>query len=189
MHSKFWTGRTPARGRNSRFRNACPATEAGGFRTAFLFSLRETVDMSRTAVPHEHTSPCSSRFSWLRLSRARGGDRPDLRTPGDLGHPQRGVQQIPEPPCPFSQPLVISSQNPQGTRAALEARPGTVIFRGLLPWRGWDSWRCRRHPALASGSGKRLWQAALASGSGKLVWQAEAGPALTGGEGRNGQGI
>lgn len=96
-----------------------------------------------------------SRFSWLRLSRARGGDRPDLRTPGDLGHPQRGVQQIPEPPCPFSQPLVISSQNPQGTRVALEARPGSVIFRGLLPWRGWDSWRCRRHPALASWPGKQ----------------------------------
>ena len=51
--------------------------------------------------------------------------------PETLDSRQGGVQQLPEHTCPFTQPLVISSQNPQGIRVARETSPPWT--RGSLP--------------------------------------------------------
>ena len=109
------------------------------------------------------------------------GDRLDLRSPGDLAHPRRGVQQIPEHTCPFSQTVVISLLNPQGTRVALEttmevltSAPGhetessgtrlkavNRIFMALFDFSGLAGCfmvkkvECSRHVALPEGTSKR----------------------------------
>ena len=95
--------------------------------------------------------------------------------PETLDSRQGGVQQLPEHTCPFTQPLVISSQNPQGTRVALETSPGagsaTVLValpRTVRPSRFWLSWLSASRQAAITlrGHSASRGQAALLQGHG-----------------------
>ena len=95
--------------------------------------------------------------------------------PETLDSRQGGVQQLPEHTCPFTQPLVISSQNPQGTRVALETSPGagsaTVLValpRTVRPSRIWLSWLSASRQAAITlrGHSASRGQAALLQGHG-----------------------